>query len=129
MKKRKNQQERWIILAAACITVAIVGLIMWGFWRQTDRLQELRAVEANALPLVAYEEQRNRALEERLSRIADPAYYEEWARVHAGLTLPGEVRLVVAVQPEDVPSPGPAPAGQPALTFWQRLWQGVAGDR
>ncbi|HIE37542.1 MAG TPA: hypothetical protein EYP77_00440, partial [Anaerolineae bacterium] len=97
MKTKKSRQEPWGMIAAGLAAVVVIGTLTWGLWKQIHRLQELAAAEAELAPLVAYEQDRNEALLRTLDHISSPGYPEEWARVHAGMTRPGEVRLVVSL--------------------------------
>ena len=129
MRKKESRRERWILAAATVLAIAVVGALIWGFWRQVRRLQELAAAEAELVPLVTHEKQRNEELRRLLDHVSSPGYPEEWARVHAGMTRPGEVRLVVLLPEEPaLPSPEPPSAPSPSqgtssTPFWLEIWQ------
>lgn len=127
------------MLGAALVALAVVGALSWGVWQQIDRLRELAAAEADLAPLIAYEQQQNKKLRRMLDHVSSPDYPEEWARVHAGMTRPGEVRLVVSLPEEPTPPSLPAQSPTPSIrqgfgeadqntTFWQRLWQWLLGN-
>jgi len=129
MKRKDNRWEQWIVLATIIVTLVIIGALVRGLWRQIDRLQELRAAEAELTPLVAHAEERNTQLREELEHIDAPDYIEEWARVDGGMARPGEVRLVVPL-PEEAPesSSEAQPASSSWTSFWQDLWQQLFGS-
>lgn len=128
MKTGDSWQGRWMIVAAALVALIAVGLLTWGFWRPIHRLQQLQAAEAELAPLLAYEQQRNEELHQLLDHTSSPTYPEEWARVDAGMTRPGEVRVIVTLpeEPQEAPST-PPPAQSPVPSFWQVVWQRLFG--
>ena len=119
----KISQQRLVRLGVALVALTVIGALVSGLWRQIRRLQELEAAEAELVPLNAREKQRNEELHQQLENLSSPDYLEEWARIHGGMTLPGEVRVVVSL-PEDPAEPPPsAPPAQSPPSFWQGLWQ------
>ncbi len=122
----KNHQERQVLIGAALFTLVVIGLITWGLWRQIDRIHDLRAAEAELVPLVAYERAKNRALLEELERVSSPTYPEEWARVYGGMTRGGETLVVMPPFEPSAPAPAPA-APEPAPSFWQSLRRRFSG--
>jgi cell division protein FtsB len=127
MKGMASRQERWVLLAAVVLFLVIIGAVAWGFWRQIHRWSELRAIEKELAPLVAYEQQRNEELQQTLDAVSSPDYPEEWARTHAGMVRPGEVRLVLPAQEETV-EPSSSGSTSEAPSFWEALWQQLFGD-
>lgn len=137
MGKRDGRDRKWVVAGVASVVLIAVAALGWGMGQQVQRLKQLQAAEAELTPLMDYEQQRHQELLQELEHVSSPAYPEEWARVHAGMTLPGEVRLVVA-QPEGAAEsasspPTTAPASsettpQP-LPLWQSLWWRLFGRR
>jgi len=127
VKGKSSPRELRIIASAALVALAAVGMLTWNVWRQVYRLQELQAVEAELVPLVGHAQKQNQDLRQRLEHVSSPGYVEEWARADGGMTLRGEVRLVVPTA-EKPPTPSATPAGQPPPTLWQNLWQLLFGD-
>jgi|YNPBryantNP2012_1023418.scaffolds.fasta_scaffold00917_6 cell division protein FtsB len=126
MKELNHPKERWVLIGVLFVFVLVAGAVGWSFWRQLDRLHELRMAEQELVPLVNSAEARNRELRETLARVSSPDYAEEWARTQAGMTRMGEVRVVVNL-PEE-PATAAAPQGQETLSLWQQIWLWLTGE-
>lgn len=87
--------QRWLILGAILVVLAVAGLVGRGIWRQMVRLRHLLATEAELQTQIQYEQNRQQQLERELQHVSSPGYLEEWARRYGGMVLPGEIRLVV----------------------------------
>jgi hypothetical protein len=121
-------QEKGTVIGVTVVGLVIVAILGWGVWEQIDRLRRIRAMEAELLPLVVYEKERQAELVMELKHVSSPTYPEEWARIYGGMTGSGEVRLVV---PLDEPTPSPQPPPSSALSspsFWDRLWRWLSGE-
>lgn len=110
---------------AAGVGVLLVLLVLGGLgfraWQQIRRLEQLDRVEADLQAQLRYERERNRELQKTWERVSSPEFPEEWARVYGGMTLPGEVRLVVPdIAP---PTPTPTPTPPPPVPFWEQWWE------
>ncbi len=129
MGSKTNLAEQRGLIAVGLAALVVVGLLVWGVGQQLYRLSELRAAEAELLPLLEHEQERNAQLLQKLAHVSSPTYAEEWARVHAGMVRPGEVRAVVTL-PEETPAPLPSAdeASPPSPSFWEELWQQLAGE-
>lgn len=128
MKELNHPKERWVLIGALFVFVLVAGAVGWSFWRQIDRLHELRLAEQELLPLVDSAEARNRELRETLAHVSSPDYAEEWARTQAGMARPGEVRVVVA-PPEEPAAEAAAAEPQAEPTIWQQIWQWLTKER
>ena len=123
-------RETWVIISILLVGLAIVALLAFGVWEQVERLRAIEAAEAELLPLVTREKERNERLVQELKRVSASSYAEEWARVYAGMARDGEVVLEVPVAEDGAPSPTPsAPlVEEEPASFWARLRQWVTGD-
>lgn len=123
-------RETWVVIAILLVGLAIVALLAFGVWEQVERLRAIEAAEAELLPLVAREKERNERLVQELKHVSASSYAEEWARVYGGMARDGEVVLQVPAVEETVPSPTPAApvAESESIWFWARLRQWVTGD-
>lgn len=124
-------RETWVVIAITLVGLAIVALLAFGVWEQVERLRAIQAAEAELVPLVTLEKERNERLVQELKHVSAPSYAEEWARIYAGMSRDGEAVLEVAPVEGAAPSAtAPAPVtGEDVLTsFWARLRQWVTGD-
>ncbi len=129
--KLQISREAWVVITITLVGLAIVALLAFGVWEQVERLRAIEAAEAELLPLVAREKERNERLVQELKHVSSPSYPEEWARVYAGMARDGEV--VLEVPPVDAPDPSPTPAApvvqeDAPTSFWTRLRRWVTGD-
>lgn len=124
-------REAWVVIVILLVGLAIVALLAFGVWEQVERLRAIEAAEAELIPLVAQEKERNERLVQELKHVSAPFYPEEWARVYAGMARDGEVVLQVPpleeADPEPVPS-APAVEESAPASFWSRLRIWVTGD-
>ncbi len=134
MGKQKDERikrwRRWVFGA-----LLFFALLMFSaFWRAWSLHRDLQARLATLSPLLEEQRADEATLVARLTYVASDAYVEEWARVHAGMTEPGEV-LVIPVAVTPTPSPSPVPTSTPTPTptpipsLWQRWWRTLTGGR
>ncbi|MGD1994514.1 MAG: hypothetical protein PVI59_15070, partial [Anaerolineae bacterium] len=77
-------RETWVVIAITLVGLAIVALLAFGVWEQVERLRAIQAAEAELVPLVTLEKERNERLVQELKHVSAPSYAEEWARIYAG---------------------------------------------
>jgi len=96
--------QRWLILGAILVVLAVAGLSGRGIWRQIVHLRHLLATEAELQAQIQYEQDRQQQLEQELQHVSSPGYPEEWARRYGGMVRPGEIRLVVTDSADPTPA-------------------------
>jgi len=105
---------------AALLLLLVAGGLGYRAWQQVRRLEQLNRVAADLEAQIRRERERNDRLQREWERVSSPEFPEEWARVYGGMTLPGEVRLVV---PESAPpTPTPTPVPPTPAPFWKQWW-------
>lgn len=118
----------WMIWALMVGLLVLLGSAFLHVWRINQTLQEELAVLE---PMLTTSWEQQATLQAELIYAKSDTYTEEWARVHAGMTQPGET-LVVAKIPTVTPTqtPLPTPTLTPSPTpqyFWQRWWRSLSG--
>ncbi len=119
----------WVIWG---ILAVLIVLLTSAFARAWETNQTLQARVATLEPLLTAAAVEKATLQARLDYVQSDAYVDEWARVHAGMTQPGET-LVVPIEPTATPTPRPTPfpTSTPTptpLPFWQRWWRALTGN-
>jgi cell division protein FtsB len=130
-KQEKNlnlKRLRWILWG---LLTGLVLLLASAFSRAWRMNQTLEAEVATLAPMLTAVLEDQATLQARLEYVQSDAYVEEWSRVHAGMTQPGET-LVVPIMPTATPTPNPTPTPVPTPTptpapFWQRWWRALQG--
>ncbi len=118
----------WVIWILTVGLLAILGSAFSHAWRLNRELQDELAVLE---PMLTASWEQQATLQAELAYVKSDAYVEEWARVHAGMTQPGETLVVVKI-PTATPTPTPMPTVTPTPSptpqyFWQRWWQTLTG--
>ncbi|MBN2005658.1 MAG: hypothetical protein JXA21_20040 [Anaerolineae bacterium] len=119
----------WVIWTLMVGSLVLLGSAFLHAWRINQALQEEVAVLG---PMLTAAGERQATLQAELTYVKSDTYVEEWSRVHAGMTQPGET-LVVAMIPTATPTPTPLPTPTPTPTptpqyFWQRWWRSLMGE-
>ncbi|HOT91871.1 MAG TPA: hypothetical protein PLJ78_07555 [Anaerolineae bacterium] len=137
MTKRKEEKQEqnttikrlsWIIWGVLAV---LIVLLTSAFARAWEMNQTLQADVATLEPMLTAAAVEKATLQARLDYVQSDAYVDEWSRVHAGMTQPGET-LVVPIAPTPTPTlhPTPIPTSTPTptpLPFWQRWWRALTG--
>ncbi len=120
----------WLIWLGLLVLVILLGS---AFSRAWEMNQTLQAQVATLAPMLTAVMEEKATLQARLDYVQSDAYVDEWSRVHAGMTQPGETLVVVVAptptltpRPTALPLPTPTPA---PLPFWQRWWRALTGNR
>lgn len=119
----------WIIWGGLAV---LVILLASAFTRAWEMNQVLRAEVSTLEPMLTAAAEEKATLQAQLDYVQSDAYVDEWSRVHAGMTQPGET-LVVPIAPTPTPTPPPLPTAVPTptptpLPFWQRWWRALTGN-
>ena len=118
------------IVVGVVVGVATAGLVAWGFAQQVALSRQLEAEEARLEEAVATAQARNDELAALSEYVRTDAYVEEWARVNAKMTKPGEVLVIpppVAEPAESVEEASP-PAEAEDRPFWAEWWAVIFGS-
>ncbi len=118
----------WVIWALMIGLLVILGSAFFHAWQMNQALQDELAVLE---PMLTASWERQATLQAELAYAKSDTYVEEWARVHAGMTQPGET-LVIARVPTATPTATPLPTLTPTPSptsqyFWQRWWRALKG--
>lgn len=89
-----------------CISVVIVGYIIFSLGNQFNRLHTMESNVGDMKKQVEELKTKNSALREEIKKIRSDSYVEQVAREQLGLVKPGETLVV----PTQSPSNGAAPA-------------------
>jgi cell division protein FtsB len=127
MIQKLSESRRWQLffivglIVVVPLTVDINGRI--------STLRHMRQKEAQLETEIANAQDENAQLRSELQSLSDLAYLEEWARVEAHMTKPGEVAIiplyVSAPQPQDPSLDGAPTTAGTSLSFaaqWRRLF-------
>lgn len=119
----------WIFWGGLIVLLLFLGSAFAHAWQMNLGLQ---AEVATLAPMLTAALAQQSTLEARLDYVQSDEYIAEWAREHAGMTLPGET-LVIPITPTPTPTPIPTPTPPPTPTpipppFWMRWWQALRGE-
>ncbi len=119
----------WVIWGVLAGLIIVLASAYTRAWKMNEVLQ---AEVATLAPMLTAVREEQAALQSQLDYVQSDAYVDEWSRVNAGMTKPGET-LVVPVIITPTPSPTPIPTVPPIPTptpmpFWQQWWRALTGD-
>jgi cell division protein FtsB len=114
----------WVIWGLLLVLAILLGSAFSRAWALHEALKEK---EAALEPMLEQQQTQHATLDAELEYVGSDEYVEEWARVDAGMTRPGEI-LALPLAPSPTPSPMPTPMPTPTPTpapFWARWWQAL----
>lgn len=119
----------WVIWGVLAGLIILLTSAYTRAWRMNEVLQ---AEVATLVPMLTAISEEQAALQAQLDYVQSDAYVDEWSRVNAGMTKPGETLVVpVIITPTPSPTPVPTPTPMPTSTpvpFWQQWWQALTGN-
>jgi cell division protein FtsB len=119
----------WVIWGVLAGLIIVLTSAYSRAWKMNEVLQAEVATLAPMLTAVLEEQA---ALQAQLDYVQSDAYVDEWSRVNARMTKPGETLVVpIIVTPTPSPTIPPAPSPTPTptpLPFWQQWWRALTGD-
>ena len=114
----------WLIWGVLLGLIILLGLAFFRAWQINVALQEQVRLMG---PLLTAAWDQQATLQAKLSYVQSDTYVDEWARVHAGMTQPGEILVIPIVPtptitptPIPTPIPSPTPTPEPLLRRWWR---------
>jgi cell division protein FtsB len=117
----------WQLLLIAAL-ILVVPLTV-DINRRMGVIRRMRQEEALFIQELANVQQEHEALQAELEFVRSDGYLEQWARVEARMTLPGEVAVIPLLAessdplaPESENSPPPNDAARPIDEQWHRLF-------
>ncbi len=126
-EKQTIRRISWLIWGLLLGLVLLLGSAFSRTWKMH---QLLSARVATLEPMLTASADEQVRLQATLEYVQQDTYVEGWARVHAGMTQPGET-LVIPIVPTATPTPLPTPIPSPTPTpgpFWQQWWQTLRGS-
>lgn len=135
-KKSENTTLRrisWIIWGVLLGLIILLGSAFFRARQMNVALQEqVRLME----PLLTAVWDQQATLQAELNYVQSDMYVDEWARVHARMTQPGEILVIPIVPtptltptPIPIPIPSPTPTPESLLRRWWRALGSNFGDR
>lgn len=97
-------RNAWAIPVVLGVFLLMIFLLGRGISDQVERLERIRAAQAQLQSYIDQEQEYNRALQVELEEVTSPDFPEKWGRENLHWARPGEVVLSIPV-----PTPSPFP--------------------
>ncbi|HID89549.1 MAG TPA: hypothetical protein EYP52_07560 [Anaerolineae bacterium] len=97
-------RNAWAIPVVLGVCLLMIFLLGRGISDQVERLERIRAAQAQLQSYIDQEQEYNRALQVELEEVTSPDFPEKWGRENLHWARPGEVVLSIPV-----PTPSPFP--------------------
>jgi len=128
-KQTITQRVSWLLWGGLA---ALVILMVSAFSHAWQTNQALKAELATLEPMLTAAHMEQDELRAQMAYVQSDEYVEDWSKIHAKMTLPGEVLIVsVPVTPSPtlpVPATGTPTPEATAEPFWPALWHKIVGD-